>query len=567
MRLSIAVLSVLFCACTPPATSAALVRVKAEPVGTNCRAGGSRIESGLDSDANGTLDPTEVTDTQYVCNGASGADGATGQPGQSAPQVLVQLVPEPAGVNCANGGQRVLAGPDTNGNAVLDPGEVSVTSYVCDGAPGPGITWQSVTGPTQAVSNMGYLANSATARVGITLPASPAVGDIVQVTGAADGGFAIAQNAGQVIDARNLGVAPGTRWTERGGSASGFPTDPFWMSVASSSDGTKIALLESRGVFTSTDSGANWTAHGAAAGLPINFNDGSYLASSADGTKLVVTDSAGVWISANGGINWAAPGAASGLPVNAIWRFAALSSDGRKMVLAPSLGQLWTSTDQGQNWVSHGGGTSGLPATANWMAVASSSDGTRLAAAVYGSSIYRSTDSGATWASFLGLPTGESWRSLASSTEGDKLAAVSTQGQVWTWAGGTWTARDSIRRWRSVASSADGSHLVAVSDGLSIPISGSFFTSPDDQIYTSADFGSTWTPRESRRSWRAVASSADGTRLVAVSQTQIFTSALQTTPGTTGAITGGQGDALSLQYVGSGTFVVLSASGAGFSLQ
>ena len=35
------------------------------------------------------------------------------------------------------------------------------------------------------------------------------------------------------------------------------------------------------------------------------------------------------------------------------------------------------------------------------------------------------------------------------------------------------------------------------------------------QIYTSTDSGTNWTARESNRSWQGVASSADGTKLVA----------------------------------------------------
>ena len=56
--------------------------------------------------------------------------------------------------------------------------------------------------------------------------------------------------------------------------------------------------------------------------------------------------------------------------------------------------------------------------------------------------------------------------------------------------------------WVSVASSADGSKLVAVVSA--------------GQIYTSTDSGVTWTPRDSNRGWHAVASSWDGVNLVAV---------------------------------------------------
>jgi hypothetical protein len=63
------------------------------------------------------------------------------------------------------------------------------------------------------------------------------------------------------------------------------------------------------------------------------------------------------------------------------------------------------------------------------------------------------------------------------------------------------SAATSLNNWTAVASSADGSRLVATSVG---------------QIYTSRNHGGTWTARASNRSWTAVASSSDGSRLVAV---------------------------------------------------
>ena len=83
-------------------------------------------------------------------------------------------------------------------------------------------------------------------------------------------------------------------------------------------------------------------------------------------------------------------------------------------------------------------------------------------------------------------------------------------------AGSTWTPQASGNRaWAAIASSADGSKLVATVSG--------------GQIYTSTNFGVSWIARESNRSWSAlgssVASSADGTKLVAVAENaQIYTS-------------------------------------------
>ncbi len=76
---------------------------------------------------------------------------------------------------------------------------------------------------------------------------------------------------------------------------------------------------------------------------------------------------------------------------------------------------------------------------------------------------------------------------------------------------GFWTPRENPRDWKSVASSADGTKLVAV------VLNG--------QIYTSDDSGISWLARESNRGWYSVASSADGTKLVAVVLSgQIYTS-------------------------------------------
>ena len=53
--------------------SPSLLRLDPESAGANCASGGTRIQSGLDTNANGTLDASEVTATRYVCNGANGA--------------------------------------------------------------------------------------------------------------------------------------------------------------------------------------------------------------------------------------------------------------------------------------------------------------------------------------------------------------------------------------------------------------------------------------------------------------------------------------------------------------
>jgi OmcA/MtrC family decaheme c-type cytochrome len=121
--------TLLMAACEGPTGPAgegttALTSTSSEPAGTNCANGGVKVEVGLDANDNGTLDPTEVTGRSYVCNG-NGTNS------------LVRTGAEPAGANCPFGGTRIESGLDTNNNGVLDDSEVigTGTSYVCNFGP------------------------------------------------------------------------------------------------------------------------------------------------------------------------------------------------------------------------------------------------------------------------------------------------------------------------------------------------------------------------------------------------------------------------------------------------
>jgi hypothetical protein len=110
---------------TPGSGPRALVRLESEPTGANCAQGGTAVRSGLDTNNNGTLESSEVTSTSYVCNGASGQQGTPGA------QALVRLDQEPAGTNCSQGGTAVRSGLDTNSNGTLEMSEVTQTQYIC----------------------------------------------------------------------------------------------------------------------------------------------------------------------------------------------------------------------------------------------------------------------------------------------------------------------------------------------------------------------------------------------------------------------------------------------------
>ena len=112
----------------------------------------------------------------------------------------------------------------------------------------------------------------------------------------------------------------------------------------------------------------------------------------------------------------------------------------------------------------------------------------------------------------------------AAAAVGDIVRVTATSAAGWQWVtnagqsivgftgttGAIWSAGASVanRGWQAVASSADGLKLVAA-DYLGPASAGG-------QIYTSIDGGASWTPRGSNHFWFAVASSTDGVKLVAV---------------------------------------------------
>ncbi len=64
---------------------------------------------------------------------------------------------------------------------------------------GSGMSWNVVTGATQAVVGNGYICNHAGDRVVVTLPDTAPVGSIVELVGMGAAGFQLAQNADQTV--------------------------------------------------------------------------------------------------------------------------------------------------------------------------------------------------------------------------------------------------------------------------------------------------------------------------------------------------------------------------------
>jgi hypothetical protein len=89
------------------------------PPGEVCPSGGAEVETGVDVNENGLLDPDEVTNTETICNGSNGFNS------------MVMFSTEPEGSNCELGGIRIIVGLDSDEDSFLEDSEVTDTDYLC----------------------------------------------------------------------------------------------------------------------------------------------------------------------------------------------------------------------------------------------------------------------------------------------------------------------------------------------------------------------------------------------------------------------------------------------------
>ncbi len=272
----------------------------------------------------------------------------------------------------------------------------------------------------------------------------------------------------------------------------------FWMSIACSADGSKLAAAAGGVVpgpiCTSTDSGNTWVTNN----VPFLYWSG--IASSADGTKLVaIVYNGGIYTSTDSGADWIS----NSVSYNN-WQGVASSADGNTLAVVVDGGGIYFSTNGGTAWNPSDAHSEG------WRGIASSADGTRMVAAALNSGVYLSTNSGANWTQTSDVPSEDwDWGCVSSSAKGDKLAVVAVAPQssnastyVSTNSGATWTPIPNFYA-AAVASSADGNKLVCAASA--------------EGIDTSTNSGLTWNLSYGmfNTNWQAVASSADGGKLFA----------------------------------------------------
>jgi len=256
----------------------------------------------------------------------------------------------------------------------------------------------------------------------------------------------------------------------------------------------------------------------------------SAIASSFDGSTLVASVSGGLlYASSDGGNTWVSNPTTQG----GNWVSVASAANGSLLLADSNPGGLFESSNSGAAWY-------GTEAIVSCGAVACSADGSKIAQ-VYGGAYVPPGPPGALTSSSIhngivlsppwivapgGTSPSANWTCLASSSSGANLIAAAGGGQIYTSPdyGATWTAHGTVQFWTSVASSGDGTKLLAAA--------------MDSQIYTSNNSGVTWTARASIGNWTSVASSSDGTKLAASAGNVVYTSVDSGVTWTSGGITG-----------------------------
>jgi hypothetical protein len=500
-----------------------------------------------------------TTPVTTVTPAAPVTPGTPAAPAAPVPNGLARttLAAEPTGSHCADpvGGIKITAFIDANNNGTLDGAEVSSTQYVCYQAPGPAGT-ASTTGMAALASLTSEPAGSACAdggkRFSVGLDANangvleafearaPAylcnsTGPDVSISIIDEARGGNCANAGQQISTSSgtdtttsylCYAAPGltTTWQRITGAATQLASGLGHI-ISSFSAGTLMATLPAEPAVKAGDTlrlrgetANNWRI-AQAAGQTIGTRKLGGTEPGLDASWVQQSEPVHNW--------WFVASSSSGNKLAAVAN-SALTAPG-----APAFGYVYTSADAGVTWTEHR-----EPGSRGWASIASSADGSKLAAVSVFSPIWTSADSGKTWQE---QPDSGArfWVSVTMSSDGSRMAAVVLgngtgldDGKIYTWeqsasnafGAGPWTARTPARNWRSIASSADGSKLVAAvyNDVLDA----------QQPIYLSTDFGVTWTPspawpagQPDTHSFYRVASSQDGTKLAAAERFgKIYTS-------------------------------------------
>ena len=287
----------------------------------------------------------------------------------------------------------------------------------------------------------------------------------------------------------NPGPGPAARWTWTRQSQpviGPLPADGNWISIASSSDGNRLAVCDYvlgstyYNIWTAVRSGSSWTwtdqrAQLSTDGVSITGAKWSSIASSANGLVIAACGTIGVdgpWVGvfSSGSWTWTQQS-----PGTYTWTSIAISADGKRMAACESSGAYggFTSEYTGSfptgSWSTPLQFTDPNVAATQWISICSDSTGTKLAAISNNSLVYTGVFVGSTWTwTDVTPPAGVFPTSIASSSDGNMLA-VGSGNSIWVgvYSSGSWTwstinspSSVSGTTWTSIALSADGTRMV-----------------------------------------------------------------------------------------------------------
>ena len=318
----------------------------------------------------------------------------------------------------------------------------------------------------------------------------------------------------------------GSSWTQRGGDIDGEAVgDQSGYSVSMSADGTVVAIgapmnygangRESGQVRVYAWNGSTWTQRGAdidgatgMSSLPMvvtaSGTSGSrswkqICISSTGQYQSAVVTAGNIWTSDNFGVTWTER-VVGGSAKN--WSSVYLSSSGQyQSAPDPNSSNTWTSYDFGITWNSRTTGSKEI--------IALSSTGKYQTAVSFPGFISTSSDFGISWVDRT-VAGNRRWRSISLSSTGQYQTAVvdsTSSGNIWTSSdyGETWTARNPGNFWWvSVSVSSSGKYQTATAGDPTI--------ANDGYIWVSTDFGVSWTSvtAPGRRYWMSVSVSSSG---------------------------------------------------------
>jgi len=230
--------------------------------------------------------------------------------------------------------------------------------------------------------------------------------------------------------------------------------------------------------------------------------------SSSGAVQLVGHGNNSLYVSTDTGANFTEASPMGG--DNGSWDDLDVSGDGSSLWVSwANNGRLWNSIDDGANWTEYRPGA--VDSDFSWCQ-AVSNDGSYVLAGQSGGNVYVSSNSGTGWTDVtaaVGVGI-SSWSDCVASSTGQYMAITTftqtpSEGYVYTSSnyGSTWTSRDpfgSSQRWASLDMSSDGSVLIARK-----------FDNP--RSYLSSDYGVNWAeiqPRGNVNAEIAYSLSSDG---------------------------------------------------------